>query len=220
MTMDELKLIVASKLIKLRQEAGFTQAELGEKLNYSDKTVSKWERGESLPDAFVLLRIAQIYDTTVDALLTGQEPWQDPIQKEREKEREAAPKFSSTVVTLVAIAGIWTMGVILYVILWITMNMHLWLIFVTAVPISLITLLVLNSVWNKGRHNQIIVMLLVACIVALIYLFLLPFNPWQLFLILIPAEILVFLCFHIRLPSQASQKRRDSPNRRDKKNKA
>lgn len=220
MTMDELKLLVASKLIRLRQEAGFTQAELGEKLNYSDKTVSKWERGESLPDAFVLLRIAQIYGTTVDALLREQEPWQDPIEKEREEERKNAPTFSSTVVTLVAIAGIWTMAVILYVILWIAMNMHLWIIFATAVPISLITLLVLNSVWNRGRHNQIIVMLLVACVVALIYLFLLPFNPWQLFLILIPAEILVCLCFHIRLPAQASRKWRDSRNRRDKKNKA
>lgn len=206
MTMDELKLIVASKLIKLRQEAGFTQAELGEKLNYSDKTVSKWERGESLPDAFVLLRIAQIYGTTVDALLSAQEPWQDPVKKAREEEKKNAPKFSSTVVTLVAIAGIWTMAVILYVTLWIAANMHLWMIFVTAVPISLITLLVLNSVWNKGRHNQIIVMLLVACIIALLYLFLLPFNPWQLFLILIPAEVMVFLCFHIRIPSRKSQK--------------
>lgn len=206
MTMDELKLIVASKLIKLRQEAGFTQAELGEKLNYSDKTVSKWERGESLPDAFVLLRIAQIYGTTVDALLSEQEPWQDPIKKEREEEKKNAPKFSSTVVTLVAIAGIWTMSVILYVTLWIAANMHLWMIFATAVPISLITLLVLNSVWNKGRHNQIIVMLLVACIIALLYLFLLPFNPWQLFLILIPAEVMVFLCFHIRIPFRKSQK--------------
>lgn len=202
MTMDELKLIVASKLIKLRQEAGYTQAELGEKLNYSDKTISKWERGESLPDAYVLMQIAQIYGTTVDGLLSEQEPWMDPVQKAREEEKKNAPKFSSTVVTLVAIAGIWTMAVMLYVILWITADIHLWLIFATAVPITLITLLVLNSVWNKGRHNLLIVMLLVACLVTLLYLYLLPFNPWQLFLILIPAEIVVVLSFHIRLPNR------------------
>lgn len=202
MTMDELKLIVASKLIKLRQEAGYTQAELGEKLNYSDKTISKWERGESLPDAYVLTQIAQIYGTTVDGLLSEQEPWMDPVRKAREEEKKNAPKFSSTVVTLVAIAGVWTMAVMLYVILWITADIHLWLIFATAVPITLITLLVLNSVWNKGRHNLLIVMLLVACLVALLYLYLLPFNPWQLFLILIPAEIVVVLSFHIRLPNR------------------
>ena len=202
MTMDELKLVVASKLIKLRQQAGMTQAELGEKLNYSDKTVSKWERGESLPDAYVLTRIAEIYGTTVDGLLSEQEPWQDPIKKEREEERKNAPKFSSTVVTLVAIAGLWTMAMMMFVIFWIVLDVKVWLIFATAVPVTLVTLLVLNSIWNKGRHNLIIVMLLVACVVALVYLFLLPFNPWQLFLVLIPAEILVVLCFHIRIPQR------------------
>ncbi len=206
MTMDELKLVVASKLIKLRQGAGMTQAELGEKLNYSDKTVSKWERGESLPDAFVLLKIAEIYGTTVDGLLSGQEPWQDPVKKERAEEKAHAPTFSSTVVTLVAIAGIWTMAVLMFVIAWIGFDRPEWLIFATAVPISLVTLLVLNSLWNKGRHNMIIVMFLVACVVALVYLYLLSANPWQLFLVLIPAELLVFLCFHIRIPFRKKTK--------------
>ena len=199
MTVDELKLVVASKLIKLRQKEGFTQAELGEKLNYSDKTVSKWERGESIPDAFVLTRLAEIYGVTVDSLLRESEPWMDPVEKQRREEKAQAPKFSSTVVTMVAIMGIWTMAVLMFVILWLVMDQLVWLIFACAVPISLITLLVLNSVWNKGRHNQIIVMALVACIVVLIYLFLLPHNPWQLFLVLIPAEILTALCFRIRI---------------------
>ena len=198
MTMDELKLIVASKLIKLRQEAGMTQAELGEKLNYSDKTVSKWERAESMPDVFVLTQIAAIYGTTVDGILSEQEPWKDPIQRERDEERAAEPKFSSRVVTAVAIAGLWTMAVLLFVIFWMTLDVLVWQIFAVAVPISLITLLVLNTVWNKGRHNMIIVMLLVACIVALVYLFLLPFHPWQIFLVLIPAEVVVGLSFHVR----------------------
>ena len=198
MTMEEMKLVVASKLIKLRQEAGMTQAELGEKLNYSDKTVSKWERGESMPDVFVLSQIAALYGMTVDGLISEQEPWQDPVKKEREAEKAAAPKFSSTVVTLVAIAGIWTMAVLMFVIFWLTLDVLVWLIFATAVPVSLVTLLVLNSVWNKGRHNMLIVMLLVACIAALVYLFLLPLHPWQIFLVLIPAEIVVVLSFHIR----------------------
>ena len=198
MTNDELKLVVASRLIRLRQEHGMTQAELGAKLNYSDKTVSKWERGESVPDAFVLLRLAEMYDTTVDALLRNDAPWQDPVEKQRAQERASAPKFSSTVVTLVAIMSIWTMAVVMFVIFWLVTDTLQWMIFASAVPLSLITLLVLNSVWNKGRHNMLIIMGLVACIVTLVYLYLLTRNPWQLFLILIPAEVLVFLCFRIR----------------------
>ena len=115
-----------------------------------------------------------------------------------EAERAAAPKFSGAVVTMVAIMGIWTMAVLMFVIFWLAMDVLLWQIFAVAVPISLITLLVLNSVWNKGRHNLVIVMALVACIAVLVYLFLLPYQPWQVFLILIPAEIVVVLSFHIR----------------------
>ena len=85
--MDELKLIVASNLIKLRQKAGMTQAELGEKLNYSDKTVSKWERGESIPDAYVLTRLAEIYGLTVNDLLRDDSAWQDPAEKARAEEK-------------------------------------------------------------------------------------------------------------------------------------
>ncbi len=197
MTLEDLKLVVASNLIKLRQAAGMTQAELGEKLNYSDKTVSKWERADSMPDAFVLLRLSEIYGTTVDALLSEAAPWQDPVEAEREAERAALPKFSSRVVTMVAIAGIWTMAVLMFVIFWLAMDILLWQVFAVAVPISLITLLVLNSVWNKGRHNLIIVMALVACAAALVVL-LLPKHPWQVFLVLIPAEVVVVLSFHIR----------------------
>ena len=193
-----MQLVVASNLIKLRQQAGMTQAELGEKLNYSDKTVSKWERGESLPDAYVLMRLAEMYGLTVDDLL--HEGGGPKGAGGETSVAEAGPTFSSTVVILVAIVGIWTMAVLTFVVSWLATNTIQWLIFASAVPVSLITLLVLNSVWNKGRHNMIIIMLLVAAIVTLVYLFLLAWSwqPWQLFLILIPAELLVFLCFRIR----------------------
>jgi transcriptional regulator with XRE-family HTH domain len=193
--MDELKLVVASNLIKLRQQAGMTQAELGEKLNYSDKTVSKWERGESVPDAYVLTQLAQLYGLTVDDLLHTDDSWHAPEVSPRGQ--EAAPRFSSRVVTMVALAGIWTAAIILFVVLWLAIDKLVWIIFACAMPVSLITLLVLNSVWNRGRHNMIIVMALVACIIGLIYLFLRALRPWPIFLILLPAELIVVLSFHI-----------------------
>lgn len=73
--MEDFKLTFASNLIRLRNDAGMTQAELGEKLNYSDKSVSKWERAESLPDAFVLQKIAGIFGVTIDYLVTGHDAW-------------------------------------------------------------------------------------------------------------------------------------------------
>jgi hypothetical protein len=66
---------------------------------------------------------------------------------------------------------------------------------------------VFNSVWFKGRGNMFIVMALVLSLVLLIYLMLLKYNIWQVFLILAPAEVLVFLAFQIR---HHSLKKRDS----------
>lgn len=208
--MDELKLVVASNLIMLRQKAGLTQAELGEKLNYSDKTVSKWERAESIPDAFVLTQLASIYGITVDDILRPADTWEQQQEKKKAAEKAQKRHFSAAVVTLVAIAGIWTMAVMMFVIFWLALGsaQWLWLIFASAVPVSLIALLVFNSIWNHGKGNMYLVMVLEAAVVALVYLFLLPFNPWQLFLILAPAELLTFLCFRIRLGLRGLFKKR------------
>ena len=94
-----------------------------------------------------------------------------------------------------------------FVVVWIVLGTIQWIVFVAAVPLSLVVLLVFNSVWFKGRGNMFIVMALVLSLVLLIYLMLLKYNIWQVFLILAPAEILVFLAFQIR---HHSLKNRDS----------
>ena len=65
----DIKEIVASNLVKYRKEANLTQSQLAEKINYTDKAISKWERGESLPDIYVLKMLADIYKIDVSALL-------------------------------------------------------------------------------------------------------------------------------------------------------
>ena len=67
--MEDLKAIFAENLSALRKKKGWTQLELAERLNYSDKAVSKWERGESLPDVTILKKISQLFEVTVDYLL-------------------------------------------------------------------------------------------------------------------------------------------------------
>ena len=67
--MENLRLIIARNITELRREAGLTQLELAEKLNYSDKAVSKWERAESVPDIAVLKAVADLFGVTVDELI-------------------------------------------------------------------------------------------------------------------------------------------------------
>ena len=70
--MSDLKEIIAANLTRLRQQAGLTQLQLADMLNYSDKAVSKWERGESVPDLRVLIQLAEIYHITVDDIVKEQ----------------------------------------------------------------------------------------------------------------------------------------------------
>ncbi len=62
---------VGRQIADLRKVKGLTQSQLGERLNISFQAVSKWERGETLPDVGILLDLAKVLETTVDHILNG-----------------------------------------------------------------------------------------------------------------------------------------------------
>ena len=192
--MEDLKFITAANIISLRTKAGMTQAQLAELLNYSDKSVSKWERAEAVPDAYVLKHMSEIFGVSVDYLLSSHNDWEPISQKQKRR-------YRSEIIVLISMAGIWTLAFFIFIIGWILGHM-LWLVFIYAVPISLITLLVFNSVWENGKRNYYIVSTLVASIFVMVYLTLLHWNPWQLLLLIIPAELIVFLAFRVKKPLQ------------------
>ena len=189
--MDVRKATIASNLIRLRLASGMTQAEVGEKLNYSDKAISKWERGDVTTDVFVLMQIADVFGVDVDYLLKQHNEIEPVIYT-----RPDSGSYTTKMITLVTILGIWTVALFVFVILWIC-GMVVWQVFVYAVPVSLITLLVLNSVWNNGKNNRFIIAALVLSIIATVYLTFLSRNLWQLFILAIPSLLLVFLGAHI-----------------------
>ena len=192
--MEDLKFITAANIISLRTKAGMTQAQLAELLKYSDKSVSKWERAEAVPDAYVLKHMSEIFGVSVDYLLSSHNDWEPISQKQKRR-------YRSEIIVLISMAGIWTLAFFIFIIGWILGHL-LWLVFIYAVPISLITLLVFNSVWENGKRNYYIVSTLVASIFVMVYLTLLRWNPWQLLLLIIPAELIVFLAFRVKKPLQ------------------
>ncbi len=193
--MDDIKITVAGNLIALRKAAGMTQTDLAEKLNYSDKSVSKWERAESLPDVAVLKNIADIYGVSIDYLTSQQGQW-EPADKPKQKTESG---YRSGIITLIAIVSVWTLALLLFIVFWI-MDIYLWIVFVYAVPISLITLLTLNSVWENGRNNYYIIAALVVSVFAALCVTLSIFgrNWWQILSLLIPAEVIVFLSSRVK----------------------
>ena len=162
-------------------------------LSYSDKSVSKWERAEAVPDAYVLKNMSEIFGVSVDYLLSSHDEWKPP------KNTKAERNFHSKVITAIALFGTWTIALLIYIIGWL-MEKNWWQVFLFALPVSLITLLVLNSVWEGGKNNRHIVYGLVASVFLMFYLLFLPYNPWQILILFIPAEILVFLSFRVKKP--------------------
>ena len=63
--------MVGAQIARLRKEKGLTQHDLGDRLDVSFQAVSKWERGETLPDTAILLDLANALETSVDFILTG-----------------------------------------------------------------------------------------------------------------------------------------------------
>lgn len=191
--MENLKVIFASNLIRLRTAKGLTQAELGALLSYSDKSVSKWERAESLPDAQVLLSVAELFGVSVDYLLHSHDEWVSPDGPLFELPADFNPRM----ILWLSAVSICTLALTLFVIFWILGYFELFILF-AAVPVAVATVLVMNILWGQRKYNMWIVMVLVLAVFLLVYYSLLSINPWQLFLLLLPAELIVVLAFNLR----------------------
>lgn len=189
--MDDLKQIIAKNITDLRKSTPLTQAELAEELNYSDKAISKWERAESIPDITVLKRIADLYGVTVDYLLEEEHTKNDNLKKSA----NAQERKNKNIITLLAVSVAWLVATIAFVSvgLYVKDISNLWVIYIYAFPATFIILLVFNSIWGNLRKNFIIITLLIWSCLLSIYLSLLSYNIWLIFVIGIPAQIIVIL---------------------------
>ena len=188
--MGDLKDIVSKNMIYLRTNNEMTQLELGEALSYSDKAVSKWERGEAVPDAYVLKKLSAIFNVSVDYLL---------CEHSKEELKTVKPhQVDHRIVSLISFLGTWTLAIITFAVFWFLGSPE-WLVFVYALPVSLILMIVLTALWGKKKKNIYYISLLFWSIIAAIYFTFFEYNLWLLFLIGIPAQIIVLLSFRIRI---------------------
>lgn len=196
----ELKKISAANITALRTAAGMTQADLGAQLNYSDKTISKWERAEAIPDAYVLKCLSELFGVTVDYLLT------------RHDESEAVPTkneevhYSTTVIIALAVMGVLTATIVAFVIVWLLGTFEP-RIFLGGVSLSLLIGVILGYVFKKGKVMQYVVAAFVLSIFVLLFFIVPGYTPWQLILIAIPAEIIVFLACNVKRIGKSEKKR-------------
>lgn len=197
--MEELKMIIAGNIGQLRRNAGMTQLELAEYLNYSDKAVSKWERGESIPDIVTLKAVADRFSVSVDYLLRPDHPAETEIKRQYTKRQ----RLNHALITLISCVLVWLIAIFVHAVVHAANPTEgkLWMTYMYAVPATLVVLLVLNSIWGNRRHNFIIISALIWTVLACVYISILvfiPLNMWLLFVIGVPAQIIVGLWSGIR----------------------
>lgn len=139
LTEEQLKNNIAKNISELRKASGLTQAQLAEKLSYSDKSVSKWERGDGVPDVIVMQKMAELFGVTLNDFISDEKP-KLPKKKPYLTNRIVIPLLSAGLVFLVA-------SIAFFVLRLINVWDDSWLLFAYAVPVSLIVILVFSELW-------------------------------------------------------------------------
>ena len=202
--MDELiiKQNFARNLLAYRKSRSLTQSQLAERLNYSDKSISKWERGDVLPDVVTISMIAEFFGITIDQLIGSKVP-----KKEVAKDRHL-------LVTIMSCSLPFLLAGILFVAFLSLSIKNSWLVFIYALPVSFIVATVFCSVWFSLRWRAVSVSMLVWTIGLSIYLSITVFasNPslWFIFIVCLILQFLVVLWFiwqHKHIKSRLERER-------------
>jgi len=192
MNETEFKRIVADNIAFYRKQMGLTQLQLAEKLNYSDKAISKWERGESLPEVYVLHSLASFFGVTLNDFLTvGRKPRTPLTIKTR------------ILISILSAGIVWLVATVIFVLTNLiepNIDFDIWLVFIYAIPLSSIVLLVFSLLWGNNRLSFAFVTALSVGLTLSIYLSLFKFYPhiWYIFITLVPIEILALFWFIFR----------------------
>ncbi len=186
--------VIGKNITRLRKLANMTQLELAEKLNYSDKSISKWEQGNGIPDVRILVQLAELFGVTLDDLV------------HEHVDKEVLPKSTKRrnrfVITLCSVGLCWCAAVVCFVLMGLLGPelRYKWLAFLFAVPASAIVVLVFSCIWHWKWIRIISISVLIWTVIGCVYLVILALtggtqNLWFLFLIGIPLQLLTLVYF-------------------------
>lgn len=200
----ELKSIVAKNLVDLRKNAGFTQIEIAEKLNYSDKAVSKWERGESLPDVETIKKLADLYSVSVDAILREQKDITKRIHK------YALTPSQRMLIILISVGLVWAVATTVFSVLcWVDVDsLAASYSFIIALPITFIVIIVFNSLWGKVWINLLAASALLWTTALCIYLLVSLSYRWLCFIVPIPLQVVLIFFYGLKILNLEIRKKR------------
>ena len=197
-----LRKTVAKNIAQYRKAHHDTQLDLATKLNYSDKSVSKWERGESLPDVYILSQIAELYGVSVSALIGEIQP-----------PKESKPHYHMFIL-LLSLALTMAVATLLFSMFMICkVDYPAWMFFVYALPVCSIICIVFTSLWWGILWQGVSVSALIWTLGLSLYLSFELENVSLIFLVCAALQVLTLLWEGFR---KFLQRSRGLPDRKTK----
>ena len=189
--MKDIKTIVANNLITLRKSKKMTQADVAEKLNYSDKSVSKWEHADSLPDISILYALADMYGVTLDYLTSDNAEEQANMLKTPEKSLEN----DRIIIASLTVTSVFLIAALVFVYIYLNAKISSgWIAFVWALPVSFAALAYYNRMWTKNKIYSITLKsLFLWTLLAAICLQFMSYRLWLIFVLGVPLQLIILL---------------------------
>ena len=206
MDITEIRQNIATNISAMRNAAGLTQAQFAEKLNYTDKAISKWERGESVPDIAVLWQIADMFGVTVDWLIS------DHGSTEATPDAEAvrAGKQNRLLISLLSSVGVWFIATIVFIVLQSIGAERVWLPFMWAVPATCIDLLVFNAIWGKYKLNFLFISLIIWTLIGATFVTIANPALWYIFIFGVPLQVATIFWSQIKIIIKPKNKKENT----------
>lgn len=198
--MEDLRKTIGNNLSELRKRRGLTQLELAEKFNYTDRAVSKWENGDTLPDVEILYNLCEFYGVTLDYLTLEHTNYYV-------KRNDELQLWNKIAISCLVAMIVWGLATIIFVISLLRRHTPLWQSFVVAVPITALLTLYFNRVYFKNKLTRIICWSVFTwSLIASAYLIIMDHQFWPLFLLGIPAQASILLYFLFKTTSNKEDK--------------
>ena len=186
--MKTVKETIAKNLTELRKANKLTQSALAEKLNYSDKAISRWEHAETLPDIETLCRICDIYGVSFEYLLN-----KEPMDAEYTHQKKGNPG-REIIMCLISICTVWLVATVSFTSVAALFDVYVWQFFIWAIPLSGAVIFTCNAMWWKNQIcSAIISSINIWGLILAFYLQLIHHNLWLLFIIGAPIQIIILL---------------------------
>lgn len=187
--MENITIIIGENIAALRKANNLTQQQLADKINYSNKAVSRWEKGECLPNIETLASLCEFFGVEFEYLIRRHE--------EAAKIKKSKPNPNKIAIACLAFVTVFTIATVLFVYVKLVHSINYWQAFIWGVPASALILIELCRRWSFGKVARSILytVFLWSSITAVFLTVLDPESLWPIYLVGIPLQVIIVLLF-------------------------